>query len=103
MSPTLSAPEQRHQPIPRERRRESDAADGRDHPDGHGRRNQKPRSQHPAGEGQPLAEAIPRARFEFVPAASHGMTIQPADQVGRRLRQFSESVEAGRAGARAGH
>jgi len=44
--------------------------------------------------GRKLAESIPGAQFEQVPAASHGMTIQKSDEVSQRLRQWLGEVEA---------
>jgi hypothetical protein len=49
MSPTLAAGEQAHQPTSRHRRDQRDTANGRDHPDRHRSRDQKPRSQNPTG------------------------------------------------------
>ncbi len=44
--------------------------------------------------GRMLAAAIPGARFEEMPATSHGVIIQKADELTRRLRQFIGSVES---------
>jgi pimeloyl-ACP methyl ester carboxylesterase len=43
--------------------------------------------------GRALAEGIPGARFEVMPASSHGVTIQHADEVNERLRRFLTDVE----------
>jgi pimeloyl-ACP methyl ester carboxylesterase len=42
--------------------------------------------------GRALAAAIPGARFEELPEASHGVTIQHAAEINDRLRAFFESV-----------
>jgi pimeloyl-ACP methyl ester carboxylesterase len=44
--------------------------------------------------GRMLAAAIPGARFEQMPGTSHGVTIQKADELDHRLRQFLVSVES---------
>ena len=46
--------------------------------------------------GQMLADAIPGARFQLMPAVSHGMTIQAAEGINVILMQFLDSVEAAR-------
>lgn len=43
--------------------------------------------------GLALAKAIPGAIFEEIPDASHGVIIQQADRINRRLQQFLESAE----------
>lgn len=43
--------------------------------------------------GRTLAGAIPGAIYELQPDASHGMIIQQADRINRRLIQFLSSVE----------
>ena len=47
--------------------------------------------------GRAIAEAIPGAKFQLVPAASHGVTIQQPDKVTQMLSQFFTSVEATKA------
>jgi pimeloyl-ACP methyl ester carboxylesterase len=44
-----------------------------------------------------LAEAIPGASFHLIPDASHGVTIQKAEQLNELLEHFLESIEAGKA------
>jgi len=43
--------------------------------------------------GRALAQAISGARFELMPRASHGVTIQHPDEISQRLVQFVGSVE----------
>lgn len=43
--------------------------------------------------GRGLAQAIPGARFALLPSASHGVTIQKADEISQMLKEFLESVE----------
>ena len=43
--------------------------------------------------GLKLAESIPCAQFELVPAASHGVTIQKSDEVSERLRHWFINIE----------
>jgi pimeloyl-ACP methyl ester carboxylesterase len=47
--------------------------------------------------GRDLAAAIPRAHFKLMPATSHGVTIQKADEISQMLRQFFRSVETTKA------
>jgi pimeloyl-ACP methyl ester carboxylesterase len=44
--------------------------------------------------GRVLAEAIPGASFEEIPAASHGVTLFNAPQINARLAEFLRSVES---------
>jgi aminoacrylate hydrolase len=44
--------------------------------------------------GRRLAELIPGARYEEVPAASHGVTIQKADLINGRLGKFLADVDS---------
>ncbi|MFO1498255.1 MAG: alpha/beta hydrolase [Verrucomicrobiota bacterium] len=46
--------------------------------------------------GRSLARAIPGARFELLPHASHGLTIQAANPVNEKLMAFLDSVELAR-------
>ena len=44
--------------------------------------------------GKAIAEGIPGAHFESWPGASHGLTIQTASELNRRLKGFLDSVES---------
>jgi len=43
--------------------------------------------------GRSLADAVPGAQFEQIPAASHGVIIYKPDTINQRLRAFLDSVE----------
>jgi 3-oxoadipate enol-lactonase len=46
--------------------------------------------------GRQLAQWIPGATFEEMPSSSHGVIIQEAAEVNRRLENFFQSVEKAR-------
>ncbi|HMJ66139.1 MAG TPA: alpha/beta hydrolase [Candidatus Binatia bacterium] len=51
--------------------------------------------------GEMLAEATAAARFDTIPKASHGVTIQMADEINKKLIEFLSSVELAKPAATA--